>query len=178
MAENLKATKYNDGTSIPLITNNYQWRTSTTPGYCWYGNDEESYKDTYGALYNLYAINNKKLCPTGWHISTDEDWTILSEYLGGWEVAGGKLKEEGTIHWRKPNTGATDEEGFSALPGGARTYIDGSYVNIGIKGAWWSPQDSISEEYVYRTLSWDHQYLTKYTTVTTAGLSIRCVKDQ
>ena len=89
MVENLKTTKYNDGTAIPLVTDNTAWGALTTPGYCWYNNDSATYKNTYGALYNWYAVNTGKLAPTGWHVPTDSEWTVLTTYLGGQSVAGG-----------------------------------------------------------------------------------------
>jgi uncharacterized protein (TIGR02145 family) len=119
--ENLKTTKYNDGTTIPNITDNEVWANLTTPGYCWYDNDASTFKAIYGALYNWYAVNTGKLCPLGWHIPTRDDYTTLMLFLdtdGTWDNndAGGKLKETGTIHWLSPNIGATNESGFTALP--------------------------------------------------------------
>ena len=120
MAENLKTTKYRDGTSIPLVTENTAWLNLTTPGYCWYNNDAAHYKSTYGALYNWYVLNAgsngwKNVCPTGWHVPTDAEWTTLTTYLGGESIAGGKLKETGTSHWLSPNTVATNETGLHTL---------------------------------------------------------------
>jgi len=118
MAENLKTTKYKDGTSIPLFTAATPMANFTSPGYCWYNSDSATYRNSYGALYNWYAVNTGKLAPTGWHVPTEAEWNTLIAYLGGESVAGGKLKEAGTSHWSSPNTGATNEVGFSALPGG------------------------------------------------------------
>ncbi len=125
-AENLKTTRFNDGTPIPLVTDNSTWEFLVAPGYCWYNNDEAASKEVYGALYNWYVVVSSKLPPEGWHVSTDAEWTILETFLGGITGAGGKLKETGTDHWLTPNTGATDETGFTALPGGIRAK-DGSY---------------------------------------------------
>jgi len=149
MKENLKTTKYNDGTPIPNITDYTAWEALSTPSYCWYNNDAASYKAYYGALYNWYAVNTGKLCPTGWHVPIDIEWTILTTYLGGNGVAGGKLKETSTIYWWSPNTGATNETGFTALPGGERNY-DGSYLDVGSYGRWWS-----STAIRTSTRSWD-----------------------
>ncbi|MFZ4572381.1 MAG: fibrobacter succinogenes major paralogous domain-containing protein [Bacteroidales bacterium] len=91
MDENLKTTKYNDGSSIPLVTDSIAWINMTTPGYCWYHNNAAAYKNTYGALYNWYAVNTGKLAPTGWHVPTDAEWTILVAYLGGELLAGGRI---------------------------------------------------------------------------------------
>jgi len=106
MAENLKTTRYNDGSNIPLVTDNTAWSNLTTPGYCWYNNDAATYKNVYGALYNWYAVNTGKLCPSGWHVPSEYEWTLLVNYLGGVYAAGGKLKETGTTHWYSPNAGA------------------------------------------------------------------------
>ena len=89
MVENLKTTRYNDGTAIPLVTDGTAWAALTTPGYCWYNNDSATYKNTYGALYNWYAVNTGKLAPTGWHVPTDSEWTVLTTYLGGESLQAG-----------------------------------------------------------------------------------------
>ena len=109
--ESLKATKYNDGTDIPNVIDNTLWSTNSTGAYCDY-NNTSSNSTLYGRLYNWYVIgstNPKNVCPTGWHVATDADWTALATFLGGESVAGGKLKETGTTHWTTPNTGATNE---------------------------------------------------------------------
>ncbi|HEY5141428.1 MAG TPA: fibrobacter succinogenes major paralogous domain-containing protein, partial [Methylococcales bacterium] len=143
MAENLKTITYNNGISIPLVTDSATWRNLTTPGYCWLSNDI-SYKNVYGALYNWYTVNTGKLAPTGWHVSSDAEWTILTDFLGGIGVAGGKLKAIGTIEaatglWFAPNTDATNESGFSALPAGVR-FDDGHFYldYMGHLGYWYS----------------------------------------
>lgn len=174
MKENLKTTKYKDGTAIPLVTNNTEWSALATPAYCWYNNDEATYKAVYGALYNWHTVNTGKLCPTGWHVPTDAEWTTLTTYLGGESVAGGKLKETGTIHWTTPNTGATNESGFTALPGGYRE-LDGSFKTINYNGNWWSSTEASTSHVWYRGL-----YET--TTVRSShakgvGFSVRCIKD-
>ncbi len=137
MAENLRATKFNDGTDIPLVTDYTDWDKLSTPGYCWYKNDADTYKIPYGALYNWFTVSTGKLCPAGWHVATNPEWaTLVNTYLGGGSVAGGKLKETGTAHWKSPNTGASNETGFTALPGGNRTY--GASRGIGYGGFWWT----------------------------------------
>jgi uncharacterized protein (TIGR02145 family) len=120
MAKNLRTTRLKFGGTIQIVTDNTAWSNLTTPGYCWYNNDEAANKETYGALYNWYTIATTNLCPAGWHVPTDDDWEVLTTYLGGYNIAGDKLKEAGTAHWANPNTGATNETGFSALPGGSR----------------------------------------------------------
>jgi uncharacterized protein (TIGR02145 family) len=137
MAENLKTTKYKDGVSIPYVTDDYEWYMHSTPAYCWYNNDAATYKNLYGGLYNWYAVNTNKLCPAGWHPPSNTEWETLATYLGGKTVAGGKLKEAGTSHWLSPNTGGTNESGFTALPGGSRSW-GGSFGGVGSVGVWWS----------------------------------------
>ena len=137
MVENLRTTRYNDGTAIPLVTGNTAWGSLTTPGYCWYNNDQATYGSTYGALYNWYAVNRGKLCPTGWHVATDAEWTQLTDYLGGVWVAGGKMKEAGLSHWESPNEGATNSSGFTALPGGHRISA-GSFYLLALHALFWS----------------------------------------
>ena len=132
MAENLKTTKYNDGTSIPNVTDNTVWSALITGAYCDY-NNTPSISTTYGRMYNGYSVDNniatkvasnggKNVCPTGWHVPSNAEWITLTSYLGGESVAGGKLKETGTMHWLTPNSGATNESGFTALAGGRRSY--------------------------------------------------------
>ena len=177
MVENLKTTKYNDGTAIPLVTENSAWSNLTTPGYCWYDNDEEMYKKSYGALYNWYTVNTGKLAPTGWHIPSDEEWTVLMNYLGGADAAGGKLKETGAIHWWTPNTGATNETGFTALPGGDRG--NNGYVFTGIGGfygIWWCSTESNSNGIMWR-LFYDSNTLYRQEAGKHSGFSIRCLRD-
>ena len=119
MVENLKTTKYRNGDAIPNVTGNASWVALSTGAYCWYNNDAATYKATYGALYNWYAVgDSRNIAPSGWHVATDSEWTTLSTFLGGESIAGDKLKEIGTSHWLSPNTGATNSNGFTAFPGG------------------------------------------------------------
>ncbi|MCD4679706.1 MAG: fibrobacter succinogenes major paralogous domain-containing protein [Bacteroidales bacterium] len=175
MAENLKVTKYNNDTVIPLVTGT-TWEILTTPAYCWYDNDEDTYKDTYGALYNWYTVNTGMLCPTGWHVPTDVEWTELIDFLGGENVAGGKLKEIGTDHWVSPNIGATDENGFTALPGGYRNF-DGVFYNIGENGNWWSSTEDGTGGAWYRKIQNSITDVSRLSYMKQRGFSIRCVKD-
>ncbi|MBN1108547.1 MAG: fibrobacter succinogenes major paralogous domain-containing protein, partial [Bacteroidales bacterium] len=137
MGENLRTTKYNDGTVIPLVADSVTWSTLATPAFCYYSNNIEYAGQGYGALYNWYALNTGKLCPSGWHIPSNSDWSVLTDYLGGESVAGGKLKETDTTHWVSPNTGATDEVRFTGLPGGARGGTS-VFDNLGRYGYWWT----------------------------------------
>jgi uncharacterized protein (TIGR02145 family) len=175
MAENLKTTRYNDGTAIPLVTDNATWGNLTTPGYCWY-NDSATYGNTYGALYNWFAVNTGKLAPIGWHVPTDSEWEMLGNYLGGDSVAGGKLKETGTTHWLSPNTGATNSTGFSALPGGYR-YLNGTFLRVGFFGSWWSATAHDALYSWYRTMFYDYTHVSRFNFSNQYAYSIRCVRD-
>ena len=172
MAENLRTTKYNDGTAIPNITNDTEWGNLTTGAYCNYKNTVSiDTIATYGRLYNWYAVNTGKLAPAGWHVPTNDEWTQLTDYLGGLSVAGDKLKEIGTMHWKSPNAGATNEVGFTALPGGSRLDY-GPFSNFGFFGNWWSTTGGASR-HVYYNVS----YVNCYTSNKLMGLSVRCIKD-
>jgi uncharacterized protein (TIGR02145 family) len=179
MAENLKTTTFKDGiTGIPNVTDPVAWNALTGPGYCWYNNIEATYKPLYGALYNWFTVSTGNLCPTGWHVPTDAEWQTLIDYLGGWEVAGGKLKEEGTTHWQTPNAGATNETGFTALPGGWR-YDNGEFVGFAGNSLFWSSSKALTNTthawgigiYYYNGgLDLDISYKNY-------GFSVRCLKD-
>ncbi len=171
MAENLKATKLNDGTDIPFIADVSQWAKLTTPGYCWFNNDSVAY----GALYNWYAVSTGKLCPAGWHVPGDAEWTTLTDYLGGADVAGGKLKEAGTSHWLTPNTDATNESGFTALPSGYRNYSGGFY-GFGTYGFWWTTTEG-SIGFYYRDVFYGYATVDRSTSSQNSGASVRCIKD-
>lgn len=177
MKENLKTTKFNDGAAMLPVTDYSAWLGLTTPAYCWYNNDASTYKDTYGALYNWYAVNTGKLCPVGWHVPNINEITTLIEYLGGENVAGGKLKEMGTIHWHNPNTGATNSSGFAALPGGYRTSTSLTpFDAVGYTGYWWSSSPSAGKAWYYVLFSSDAT-ATKNDSRTESGFSVRCVKN-
>lgn len=180
-AENLKTTKYNDGSNIPLVTDNTSWGNLTTPGYCWYNNDAANHKNVYGALYNWYAVNTGKLCPAGWHVPSDTEWTTLTDYLGGESIAGGKLKSTGTIEdgtglWHRPNPGATNETGFTAVPGGYR-YVDGTFCNIGSDGQWWSSTATFSTDALCRFMLCNNNSVSSFYYNKKKGNSVRCVRD-
>jgi uncharacterized protein (TIGR02145 family) len=176
MAENLKTTKYNDGTDIPSVTNNDEWAKLTTPAYSWYNNDASANKKDYGALYNWYAVGTNKLCPTGWHVSTDAEWMALALFLDGNSKAGGKLKEKGTKHWRTPNTEATGESGFKAFPGGYRSF-QGAFNYFGISGYWWSSTKYNESTSLFWNLRYKYGYVYKFRSEKTTGFSVRCIKE-
>lgn len=179
MAENLRTTKFNDGTPITLTSSNNDWHIKT-PSYCWYDNDIAN-KNKYGALYNWYAVNTGKLAPNGWHVATDQEWTILIDFLDGDLVAGGILKKTGTAFWKYPNLGATNLYGFSALPGGYRTY-NGEFLYKGGTGYWWT--SSLNEEYPNLN-AWSRSIISTGTRTGRGedgygmqyGFSVRCVRD-
>jgi uncharacterized protein (TIGR02145 family) len=170
LAQNLKTTKYNDGSSIPLVADNGTWTNLTTAGYCWNGDD------AYGAFYNWYAVNTGKLAPKGWHVPTETDWLTLQSYLGGPTVAGGKLKETGTSHWNSPNTGATNESGFLALPGGYRSTVNGTFPTKFQNAVWGSSTGSINGfgRFLinYNSAASDYQNASG-----TLGFNVRCIRD-
>ncbi|MCJ7446832.1 MAG: T9SS type A sorting domain-containing protein [Bacteroidales bacterium] len=176
MAENLKTTKYNDGAIIALLTSNAEWQGYLTPGYCWYNNDEATYKATYGALYNWSAVRTGKLCPTGWQVPSDDEWTTLTNYLGDSYEVGGKLKETGTAHWTSPNTGATNETGFTALPGGYRPN-NGVFYEIGSGGRWWSSTAYGIVGGWCRSVLYNRSDIGRINGTEWDGNSVRCLKD-
>jgi uncharacterized protein (TIGR02145 family) len=176
MAENLKTTKYRNGDPIPNVTDNVARGGLTTGAYCNWGNDLSN-ANTYGRLYNWYAVSdNRNLAPTSWHVPTDSEWTTLTDFLGGAEVAGGKLKETGASHWHSPNTGATNETGFSAVPGGSSIF-SGTFVSIGSEGARWSSTEGTTSGALDRTMDDNHSSMVRSGDSKRCGFSIRCLKD-
>lgn len=175
MAENLKTTRYKDGKSIANVTDGTKWAALTTPAYCWYDNKINN-KNIYGALYNWYTVKTGKLCPAGWHVPSDDEWTTLTDYLGGVTVAGGKLKETGTSHWASPNTGASNESCFTALPGGCRRY-DGVFLGITGNANWRTSSEYDATQVMYRFLFYYSGDIYSKPTNKAAGYSVRCLKD-
>lgn len=190
MAENLKTSKYNDGTIIPNILDNDKWMNDTLGAWCNYKNDT-SYNSKYGKLYNGYVIvntKNKNVCPSGWHIPTYSEWLILTDYLGGEKIAGGKMKEVGTSNWNAPNTDATNISLFSGIPISSRGY-DGFYYNkFGTIVSWWSqskwktpstdPNLIVSGKSLwYFYVESYHSELGKLGGGLSGGTPIRCIKD-
>jgi uncharacterized protein (TIGR02145 family) len=182
MAENLKTTKYNDNTPIPLVEDNVAWKNLKTPAYCWYNNDKETYKDIYGALYTWYTVNIGKLCPKDWHVSTDAEWTVLIDNLGGINAAVNKMRETGINHW-KYEKGATNSSGFTALPGNFRNAEYGNFFTFfanGEIGVWWTATNSdFSEPYDWYLIdNLENQSIERAIDVKGNGISVRCIKDQ
>ncbi len=178
MAENLMATKYRNGDDIPNVTDNGTWSGLSTGGYCDYGNDTNN-SNIYGRLYNWHAVNDiKGLAPLGWKIPSDADWDTLIAYLGGSNIAGGKLKETGSFHWNVPNTGATNETGFTALPGGHRFY-DGTFNRLGLNGYGWSNTvyNVDTTQAWRRRLSFDSSNIQRDFSWKKNGFAVRCIQS-
>jgi uncharacterized protein (TIGR02145 family) len=173
--ENLRTTRFNDESPITLEKDNSAWESLAGPGYCWY-NNEEANKVVYGALYNWYVLVSSKFAPAGWHVSTDAEWTILETYLGGQTEAGGKLKETGTDHWLAPNTGAANETGFTALPGGMRAK-DGIFSLLGEQGLFWTNTNASNQTAWYRIINNSSSESTRDNKSVNIGFSVRLVKD-
>ncbi len=176
MVSNLKTTRLNDGTTLQNVAGNLDWFLSWRrglPSYCLYENDEK-YKDVYGVLYNYYTVETEKLCPEGWRIPTKPDIETLINYVGGQDVAGGKLKGTGTIYWKEPNTGATDEFRFNALPGGIRSG-SGQFGLPGEAGAWWTTTSDEAQAFLY-FMTYDEEKIFWFNVVKGNGSSVRCMR--
>lgn len=176
MTENLKTTKYNDGTSIPTGLSDDAWRTTKTGAYSIYDNNAAN-DATYGKLYNWYAVNSGKLAPKGWHVATIDEWNDLFRYLGGnGRVIGGKMKA--TTGWNSPNTGADNSSGFSALPGGFRSWA-GRYNLMGTNAYFWTLEEYLppSDYAWYIALFHDQAEIYSSSEYKMQGMSVRCVKD-
>ena len=173
MVENLKTTKYRNGESITILTSDATWSSATGGSFCYYNNDLAN-KDIYGVLYNWHAVSDSRnIAPAGWHIPSDAEFNTLRTYEGGEGAAGAKLKETGFTHWNSPNTGATNESGFTALPGGFRN-PDGTFANIG-KSTYWYTSTLGSIFGLYNTST--QMYYGFGGSVKVGGYSIRCLRD-
>ena len=183
MVENLRTTKYNDCSPILNVTDSRAWTSLTPmekpiPAYCWYNNDSSN-KTIYGALYNWFVVdpaNPKKIAPKGWHIPSDAEWTILIDFLGGERVAGDKMRETGFVHWSNQNTSASNESGFTGLPGGSR-YSNGDFnpPSSGLYGIWWSTETY--SDYAYCRYMTESSIIGRNDYPKEDGMSIRCIKD-
>jgi uncharacterized protein (TIGR02145 family) len=180
MAENLKTSKYNDGTSIPNVKDSLEWSKLTTGAWCYYNNDEKN-NSKYGKLYNWYAVSkttngNKNVCPTGWHVPSDAEWTVLSGYLGGESVAGGNMKEVGKTSWNITNSEVINVSLYTGLPGGLRSDI-GDYRVVGNYGVWWCSTERSSNGACNRILSINDNGIGGSSYSKGSGFSVRCLKD-
>ena len=180
MKENMRTTKYNDGTPIPNITSFSEWLPTRTDAYCWNNFDMNTFKATYGALYNWYAAEKGNICPTGWHLPSYAEWDTLITNFGGTEVAGGKLKEAGTAHWYSTNDEVDNSSGFTGLPGGFLDPVNDppNFHTAGYDAHWWSSSTHDTTEVwgislaVFVESTHLHDFDKRY------GLSVRCIKDK
>jgi uncharacterized protein (TIGR02145 family) len=186
-SKNIDITTYRDGTPIPQVTDPTAWANLTTGAWCYYNNDSSN-DATYGKLYNWFAVagiwneasktdvnQRKKLAPTGYHVPSDSEWSILTTYLGGEGLAGGKMKEAGTTHWQTPNQDATNSSGFTGLPGGY--CINGTFGFIGFGGYWWSSTDDSAASAWRRDLKYNNSLAERTGGGNTTGFSVRLIKD-
>jgi uncharacterized protein (TIGR02145 family) len=176
MVDNLTTTKFNDGTPIPLVKDATSWSSLSAPACCWQNNDTAR-KVTYGVLYNWYTVKTGKLCPKGWHVPDDEEWAELVDFLGGENVAGGKLKESDLRHWMNPNSEASNVTHFWALPGGNRLNgPDALFDNLGKSGSWWTTKSldnlAVNREMYYNSNNVGRSFYPK-----SYGMSVRCISD-
>lgn len=177
MSENLRTASYANGDNVFNVTDGNQWSTLVTGGWAHYGNNSIN-ELPYGKLYNWFAVNDSRnICPLGWHVPTEVEWTSLIDYLDGEDVAGGKLKAAGTEYWMAPNSGATNETGFNGLPGSFR-FVDGGFlIPLGSHGMWWSASEA-DEFYAYCSgLRNDNMNIGRFVDSKNGGFSVRCVKD-
>lgn len=174
MGENLRTTKFTDGTPITNVVDNNSWATAGA-AFCWYNNDQ-NFKPTYGALYNWLAVSTGVLCPVGWHIPSDSEWTTLELFLGV-EYAGIRLKEAGFTHWLPyvSSDGYANSTYFTALPGGHRNRL-GTYEGMGYTGWWWSLTEYNSIIYL-REIDYQLWSIERFLADKNNGLSVRCIKD-
>jgi uncharacterized protein (TIGR02145 family) len=179
MAENLNTSIYRNGDPIPTNLDSATWQATTSGAWAYYDNDA-SYACPYGKLYNWYACADaRQLCPVGWHVPSDPEWTVLRNYLG--DEAGGKMKTTGTIEagtglWHSPNTTATNSSGFSGAPGGGRGYT-GNYFAIGNGGDWWSSSELSPNLAMFLLLYGPDVFPNFYSNYKQAGFSVRCLRD-
>ena len=186
--KNLDVAAYSDGTPIPQVTDPTAWANLTTGAWCYYNNDSKN-GAIYGKLYNWYAVagiwteaskigvrQRKKLAPTGYHIPSDAEWSTLTTYLGGASVAGGKMKETSTVHWKSPNKNATNSSNFKGLPGG---YYDtrNAFLDFGNYGSWWSSSETTTTTAWSRLLHYDSDYTMRLNYNKASGFSVRLLKD-
>jgi uncharacterized protein (TIGR02145 family) len=176
MAENLRTTSYANGDPIQNVTDGTQWSNLTTGAWAHYNNDNQ-YENPYGKLYNWYTVADpRNVCPTGWHVPTDAEYTLLTDYLGGGAAAGGKMKSTGTQYWLSPNTDATNESGFSGLPGGYRD-SNGTFGGVGDYGYWWSSAEDATDGAWNRDLEYGDGDVGRNNVNKVVGFSVRCLRD-
>jgi len=176
MAENLKVTKFNDGSAIKLVEEKEEWGNITDAAFSWYDNDSSLYGNQYGALYNGYAAQNKNICPTGWHVPSVNDFLKLIETLGDMNTSGRRLKSDDELQWHTPNTDADNSSHFSALPAGMR-YFEGTFSSISYFTGYWSSTEVNSDTATFISLSYLDSNIILSNNSKKSGFSIRCVKN-
>ncbi len=185
--KNLDVDHYRNGDSIPEVRDATEWANLKTGAWCYYNNDT-TLGAIYGKLYNWYAVNDPRgLAPAGWHVPSDGEWIILEMCLGMSQTEANKtgyrgtdeyekLKESGTAHWQNPNAGATNESGFTALPGGYR-YINGGFAGLGYGGSWWTSTNITGVGGADRDVGYGKNGINRGGAENEDGVSVRCVKD-
>lgn len=179
IAQNLKTTKLNDGTIIPQVIEDTDWTWYDAPAYSWYNNDSISFRNTYGPLYNCHAISSDLLCPKGWHVPDKSEWETLASYLGGNDVAGGKLKAYYGSYWSSPNYCFVNNYGFAALPGGMKhlsTYKI-EFRDIKVGGYWWTSTWENDWAIYFVAMGHTNTSLSIDAWSKRYGYSVRCIKD-
>jgi uncharacterized protein (TIGR02145 family) len=176
MNKNLDVAFYRNGDPIPQVTDATAWAALTTGAWCYYNNDSTQ-GNKYGKLYNWYAVNDPRgLAPQGWHVPSVAEWTALETTLGGSSVAGGKMKEAGTLNWTAPNTGGNNNSGFAGLPGGYRD-DDGTFTNVTNFGVWWGATEYNTSLAWYRLLVSNAGNISRNYIFKLLGFSVRCLRD-
>lgn len=180
MKENLKVTRYNNGDSIGTTTPATKEITNEIdPKYQWPAYGDEKNVETFGRIYTWYAASDsRKLCPTGWHIPSQTEWAVLAYFFGGIDSAGGKLKEVGTSHWNYPNTGATNESGFSAIPGGYRNPNGVFTGKPGRYDVWWSSTQTSATKALHWGVGYIYSYFYNIEEFKSQAIAVRCIKDR
>ena len=174
MLENLKTKHYRNGKAIPFVKDSTRWAVFTSGAFCFYANDSDNIK-LHGLLYNWFAVNDSnKLCPTGWHVPSENDWNALEENLGGVTVAGGKMKD--TVALWSNSFGGTNESGFKGLPSGCRTN-KGTFNSFGFYGLWWTSSENYTTYAWYRGIDYNSTDLFRHYYYKRYGFSVRCLKD-
>ncbi|WP_163377809.1 fibrobacter succinogenes major paralogous domain-containing protein [Cyclobacterium sp. SYSU L10401] len=176
MSENLNVEKFRNGDTIPHAKTDEEWKKAGDngePAWCYYDNDPSN-GEKYGKLYNWYAVNDPRgLAPKGWHLPSDEEWTTLTDLLGGLDAAGTKMKSKSG--WEDEGNG-TNESGFSGLPGGLR-YSLGTFDGIGGYGRWWSSTEDYADYACFRSLGYSNGYAFRHIFNKEEGFSVRCLRD-
>lgn len=184
LGKNLMTTRYNDGSPIDLSTNAMEWNSNATegsPSYCWFDDDEQTYKERYGALYNYYVVDSssngsRNVCPAGWRVPASDDLVQLQLYLGGENVSGGMMKEGGFASWNAPNNGANDASGFGAVAAGRRG-PSGMFAGLMENCYLRSVTPGVHPNAIYGKLSFNNAAFEVSSWNKGIGMSVRCIKD-